>query len=139
MSEMLPAMEAEIADWRAAAPVPANTGREPTYLVRYAGQEGWREASEEAYHLFSEGNRRIMYAAPVAARELDADAKRRAFENAAKEHGLDIAKFKEGDIGAPPGTYVYCDTQSAWVMWQVRATAESAPVSAAPPKPPQAT
>jgi hypothetical protein len=60
-----------------AAPVQPATGAAPLYFVRPAGETWWKEASEEAYHLFSAKNRRILYDAPQPATGADGqDAKR---------------------------------------------------------------
>lgn len=71
---------------------------------------------------------------PATGGELDVEAERREFEEAAKEHDLDLDKFEFGDIGDEPGTYVYYDTQTAWTMWQVRArrAATGTPAKSAP-------
>ena len=56
---------------RMGAPVPASTGRERIYQVQFVGEYAssiWHDATEDAYNTFMPERRRIVYAAPVAAR-----------------------------------------------------------------------
>lgn len=134
-----------------AAPVPASTGRDPQ--TRKLGDLAdllpvefmWGDALQP--NMLVEILNKYDSHAPVAARALDADAERRAFEVAMNASRFFPAELDFTRTKSPSGRDEYENShlQSNWEGWQARAmlaaraTAESAPASAAPPKPPQAT
>lgn len=119
---------------RRAAPVPASTGREPEAWAVIDGDGKILETSVhkwavESWLKYDDARKLVpLYGNLLAARELDADAERLAFEAQAA-----LDDYRPLRRNSEAGNYTSAVVEACWSIWQAaRATTESAPASAAP-------
>jgi hypothetical protein len=80
-------------------------GGEVMYQAQFDGEYGssvWHDVTEAAYHTFVPKHRRIVYAAPVAARELDVEAERREYMAALYDCSVLLNMPKDAPLSQVP-------------------------------------